>query len=104
MTDQAILDKIGETVKENKIVLFIKGTPEQPQCGFSAQVLAAFQNLKVPFAYSNVLADETIRQGVKDFSNWPTIPQVYIDGEFVGGNDIVQQLYASGELEKMVQG
>ena len=103
MADQELMNKIAETVKENKIVLFIKGTPEQPMCGFSAQTLAAFQNLKVPFAYSNVLDDENIRQGIKDFSNWPTIPQVYIDGEFVGGNDIIQQLYASGELEKMVQ-
>ncbi len=104
MSDQAILDKIDQTVKENKVVIFMKGSPDQPMCGFSAATVAVLKQLNVPFAYANVLDDENVRQGVKDYSSWPTIPQVFINGEFVGGNDIVQQMYANGELQKMVEG
>jgi monothiol glutaredoxin len=102
MSDNPIFAQIENDIKTNPVMLYMKGTPEQPQCGFSAAVIATLQRLNAPFATRNVLADENLRQGIKDFSNWPTIPQLYVNGEFVGGNDIVQQLAASGELAKMV--
>lgn len=104
MVEKEILDQIGEAVKSNKVLVFMKGTPDQPMCGFSAATVQVIKRLNVPFASVNVLDDERIRQGVKEFSNWPTIPQIFINGEFVGGNDIIQQMYANGELQKMVQG
>ncbi len=104
MSNQAVLDQIEKAVKENSVILFMKGTPDQPQCGFSAATVDVVKRLNVPFAAVNVLADEHIRQGVKDYANWPTIPQLYVKGEFVGGCDIVQELYAKGELQKLVEG
>ena len=96
--------KIRETVTGNPVVLYMKGTPQFPQCGFSAtavQILKACGVAK--FASVDVLADADIRQGIKDFSNWPTVPQLYVHGEFVGGCDIMKEMYASGELQKQLQ-
>ncbi|MEL6439950.1 MAG: Grx4 family monothiol glutaredoxin [Cyanobacteria bacterium J06621_8] len=95
--------KIEQLVKDNKIMLFMKGTKVQPQCGFSNQVVQILNILGVPYETCNVLANPDIRQGIKEFSNWPTIPQIYIDGEFVGGCDIAMELYQSGELQQMVE-
>lgn len=104
MAESEIRSQIEEAVKSNKVFVFMKGTPDQPMCGFSAATVQVLKRLNVPFAAANVLEDERIREGVKQYSNWPTIPQVFVNGEFVGGNDIIQQMYASGELQKMVQG
>jgi monothiol glutaredoxin len=97
-----INQKIKDLVNSNKIFLFMKGTPQAPECGFSMQVTQILQNLQLEFGSFDVLSDETIRQGVKDYSAWPTIPQLYISGKFVGGCDIVNQLAASGELQKLL--
>jgi monothiol glutaredoxin len=96
-------EQIDKDVKSHKIVVYMKGTPDQPMCGFSAATVGVLKQLNVPFAFQNVLEDEAVRQGIKEYSNWPTIPQLYVKGEFVGGNDIVQDLFQSGELQKMVQ-
>eukprot|EP00941_MAST-03F_sp_MAST-3F-sp1_P000485 g485.t1 len=93
---------IEKSTKENKIMVFMKGTPEAPQCGFSGQVVRILHAEGVEFASANVLEDNDLREGIKTYSNWPTVPQVYIDGEFVGGCDIMTQLYQSGELEEML--
>jgi monothiol glutaredoxin len=90
---------IQKTVDENPVVLFMKGVPDQPQCGFSALVVQVLDHLGVDFAGVNVLANEELRQGVKAYSNWPTIPQLYVKGEFVGGCDIVKEMFQSGELK-----
>ena len=95
-------EKIDSLVKGNKVVLFMKGVPEAPQCGFSARVVEILNSLGVEFDAVNVLADAAIRQGVKEYSNWPTIPQLYIGGEFVGGCDIVVEMAQRGELQKLV--
>jgi|SRR5215472_2620259 len=92
--------RIQELVDQNKVVLFMKGTRTFPQCGFSAAVVDVLKQEGVPFETVNVLADAEIRQGIKDFSSWPTIPQLYIAGKFVGGCDIVRDMHASGELDK----
>ncbi|MFT7622869.1 MAG: monothiol glutaredoxin [Myxococcota bacterium] len=94
--------ELAKVVAENKVVLFMKGNPNFPQCGFSAQVAGMLSELKVPYVGVNVLADPEVRSGIKQFSNWPTIPQLYIDKEFVGGCDIAVQMYESGELKKAV--
>ena len=91
-------DSIKSTIEANDVVLFMKGTPVFPQCGFSSVVARVLDHLQVEFESVNVLEDDGIRQGIKDFSNWPTIPQLYVKGEFVGGCDIVREMYASGEL------
>jgi len=97
-------EKIRKQVNENRVVLYMKGTPDAPQCGFSA---AAVQLLEAcgaeDVATVNVLADADIRQGIKDFSSWPTIPQLYVNGEFVGGSDIMREMYQSGELHKLLK-
>ena len=97
-----INEKIKKIVSKNDVVLFMKGTPETPQCGFSMTVGNILKELKVKFIGVNVLADPVIRQGIKDFSNWPTIPQLYIKGEFIGGCDIVKEIHDKGELKKIV--
>lgn len=102
MSAEIVLKQIDTDVKGNKIMIYMKGTPDQPMCGFSAATVAVFKQLNVPFESRNVLADENVRQAVKEYTSWPTIPQIFINGEFVGGNDIVQQLYSSGELQKLV--
>lgn len=101
MTD--ILKAIQNQIDSNDIVLYMKGDDTAPRCGFSATVVQALKNLGVPFKAVDVLADEALRQGIKDFTSWPTIPQLYIKGEFIGGCDIVRELYQSGELKKMLE-
>ena len=93
-----IQDQIRQEVTNNDVVLFMKGTPQAPMCGFSGQLVQILDYLGVPYKGVNVLADEEIRQGIKDFSNWPTIPQLYVKGEFVGGCDIVREMFQAGEL------
>ncbi len=98
-----IIEKIESAVKENKVMIFMKGDRNFPQCGFSAATVAIFENLGVPFATADVLSDPELRDAIKRYSNWPTIPQVYIDGKFVGGCDIIRELQETGELEPMVK-
>ena len=95
--------EIAEDVKKNKIVLYVKGSPEMPQCGFSKAIMDVFHSLSVPFETRDVLSDPDIRDGIKQFTNWPTIPQVFINGEFIGGCDIVKDLHMRGELKEMVK-
>ena len=95
-------EKIKEIISKNDVVLFMKGTPEMPQCGFSMTVCNILKELKVKFIGVNVLADPEIRQGIKDFSNWPTVPQLYVKGEFIGGCDIAKEMYEKGELQKIL--
>ena len=95
-----INEKIKDIISKNDVVLFMKGTPDMPQCGFSMTVTNILKQLKVKFNGIDVLADPEIRQGIKDFSNWPTVPQLYIKGEFIGGCDIAKEMYENGELKK----
>mgnify|MGYP002628989629 FL=1 len=95
--------RIQTEIDEAPVVLFMKGTPVFPQCGFSAMTVQVLQHLGVPFKGINVLEDMEIREGIKSFSNWPTIPQLYVKGEFIGGCDIVREMYESGELEQVMQ-
>ena len=95
-----INQKIQDIINNNNVVLFMKGTPEMPQCGFSMTVSNILKKLNVKFSGIDVLADPEIRQGIKDFSNWPTVPQLYIKGEFIGGCDIVKEMYDNRELKK----
>jgi len=99
MTDQTAEQFIKTQIEDNDVVLFMKGTPVFPQCGFSNLVVNVLSYLDVPFAGINVLENDDLRQGIKDFSNWPTIPQLYVKGEFVGGCDIVKEMFESGELK-----
>ncbi|XP_072931312.1 uncharacterized monothiol glutaredoxin ycf64-like [Epargyreus clarus] len=96
--DVGINEKIDKIVKDNKVVVFMKGIPDAPRCGFSNAVVQIMRMHAVPYESYDVLADENLRQGIKDYSNWPTIPQVFINGEFVGGCDIMLQMHQSGEL------
>ena len=98
-----IKEKIKNLIDSNDICLFMKGTPDSPQCGFSMAVSNALKHLKVNFKGINVLEDENLRQGIKEFSDWPTIPQLYIKKEFVGGCDIVKEMYENGELAKVLE-
>ncbi|MEC7179599.1 MAG: Grx4 family monothiol glutaredoxin [Pseudomonadota bacterium] len=98
-----IQKKIKELISENDVCLFMKGTPEQPQCGFSMAVSNVLKHLNVNFKGINVLEDENLRQGIKDFSDWPTIPQLYVKKEFLGGCDIVKELFEKGELKKLLE-
>ncbi|MBX9745906.1 MAG: Grx4 family monothiol glutaredoxin [Hyphomonadaceae bacterium] len=95
------IETIRRTVAENDVVLFMKGTSDQPQCGFSNQVVRILDHVGVEYLDVNVLADDEIRQGVKDFSDWPTIPQLYVKGEFIGGCDIVREMFQTGELKAL---
>ena len=97
-----IKDKIKNLIDENDVCLFMKGTPESPQCGFSMAVSNVLKHLNVNFNGINVLEDESMRQGIKEFSDWPTIPQLYIKGEFIGGCDIVKEMFEKGELKKVL--
>ena len=98
-----VQEQIKNVVEENSIMLFMKGSPDFPQCGFSGGLVQILQACGVEFASADVLSDDQIRQGIKDFSNWPTIPQLYINGEFVGGSDIVTEMYESGELQAKLE-
>ncbi len=95
--------RIEDIIKSDRIVVFMKGSKLMPQCGFSNNVVQILNTLGVPFTTLDILEDYDIRQGIKEYSNWPTIPQVYINGEFVGGSDIMIELYQSGELTQMVE-
>jgi monothiol glutaredoxin len=94
-----VQDRIAQDVAQNDVLLFMKGTPVMPQCGFSAAVVQILSELGVKFKAVNVLADAEVRQGIKEVSNWPTIPQLYVKGEFVGGCDIVKEMFEQGELD-----
>ncbi|CUS53589.1 Glutaredoxin-related protein [hydrothermal vent metagenome] len=96
-------EQIKNIVEENSVMLFMKGSPDFPQCGFSGRLVQILQACGVQFASADVLSDDNIRQGIKDFSNWPTIPQLYVNGEFVGGSDIVTEMYESGELQAKLE-
>lgn len=98
-----VLKKIDDTVKKNKVMLYMKGTPDFPQCGFSAHTVEILKSYGFPFGSEDVLADPLVRDGIKRYSNWPTIPQIYIDGKFVGGCDILHELHERGELEPMLK-
>ncbi|MEM7595255.1 MAG: Grx4 family monothiol glutaredoxin [Cyanobacteria bacterium P01_A01_bin.83] len=95
--------KIEQLVKDNKVMVFMKGSKLMPQCGFSNNVVQILNTLGVPYETYDVLADPEVRQGIKEYSEWATIPQIYIDGEFVGGSDIAIELYQNGELQQMVE-
>jgi monothiol glutaredoxin len=104
MNEQEVQDWIGKQVAANDVVLFMKGTKEAPQCGFSMQVAQVLQHLGVDFKDINVLDDMGVRDGIKIYSNWPTIPQLYVKGEFVGGCDIVREMFQAGELQELLTG
>jgi len=98
-----VLERIGDQVKSNPVVIYMKGTPQFPQCGFSMRAAAALQECGVPFAYINVLQDPEIYENLPRYADWPTFPQIYIDGELVGGCDITLELHASGELKSLAE-
>ena len=98
MSDNPVFDRISSEIAETPVVLFMKGTPAFPQCGFSAAVVQGLSELGVEFKGVDVLADPSLRQGIKDFTDWPTIPQLYVKGDFIGGADIVREMIQSGEL------
>jgi len=100
--ENPVFERIQQEVQENDVVLFMKGTPVFPQCGFSAQVVQVLSHLGVPFKGVDVLVDPSLRQGIKEFSSWPTIPQLYVKGEFVGGCDIVREMFQTGELMELL--
>ena len=97
-----VFDRIRNDIGSNDVVLYMKGTPVFPQCGFSAAVVQVLTHLGVKFKGIDVLTDPSLRQGIKEFSNWPTIPQLYVKGEFIGGCDIVREMYQSGELQQLL--
>lgn len=101
MTDE-LKQRIDDYVNNNKIFLFMKGTPDEPQCGFSAQTAGILKGYGIEFGSFNVLEDEEIRGGIKEYSDWPTIPQLYVNGEFVGGCDIASEMHNSGELKDLL--
>ncbi len=101
--DATVTDRIKTDISSNDVVLFMKGSPVFPQCGFSAAVVQVLTHLGVKFKGIDVLQDPSIRQGIKEFSNWPTIPQLYVKGEFVGGCDIVREMFETGELQQLLQ-
>ena len=98
-----VAEFIDDFVKKNPVVLFMKGSPDAPMCGFSARATSILRTHGKPFVHFNVLEDEEVREGVKQYSNWPTIPQVYIKGEFIGGSDILAQMHESGELREAIE-
>ncbi len=98
-----IKDEIKEMIEKNDICLFMKGTPDSPQCGFSMAVSNVLKHLNVQFKGINVLENQNLRQGIKDYSDWPTIPQLYIKGEFIGGCDIVKEMFEKGDLKKVLE-
>jgi monothiol glutaredoxin len=102
MSEQAVHDWIRKTVASNDVVLFMKGNKAMPQCGFSAQVVHILGHLGVPYKDVNVLEDMSIRDGIKSFSNWPTIPQLYVKGEFIGGCDIIREMFQASELQQLL--
>ena len=103
MTNNPVIQRIQQDISDNDVVLYMKGTPVQPMCGFSAMTVQILSHMGVKFKGVNVLEDAALRQGIKEFANWPTIPQLYVKGEFVGGCDIVREMYESGELEELMK-
>ena len=103
MVDQNVVERIEQDIKNNDVVLYMKGTPVFPQCGFSAAVVQVLSQLGVKFKGIDILVDPALRQGIKEFTNWPTIPQLYVKGEFVGGCDIVREMYEAGELQDLLR-
>ncbi len=103
MSNEQILTKIDNLVKTNDVVLFMKGSAEMPLCGFSARVSAILNHLKLSFIDINILDDADLRQGIKDYSDWPTIPQLYVKGNFIGGCDIVKDMFEKGELQELLK-
>ena len=101
--NEGLKKKINNKIEKNEVCLFMKGTPEVPQCGFSLAVSNLLKHLEVNFIGINVLDDEELRKGIKEYSEWPTIPQLYIKGEFIGGCDIVKEMFEKGDLEKKLQ-
>ena len=102
--DENVKRQIQQTIESNRIVLFMKGTKTFPQCGFSSTVVQILKQVGAEFETVNVLADPLIRDGIKEFANWPTIPQLYVDGKFIGGCDIVKEMFQNGELQPIVKG
>ncbi|MCB8878714.1 Grx4 family monothiol glutaredoxin [Acidisoma cellulosilytica] len=102
MSQVAVADRIAKEITENPVMLYMKGTAMFPQCGFSARVVQILSHMNVPFATANVLEDPELRDGIKQFSQWPTIPQLYVKGEFVGGCDIITEMYQTGELSSLM--
>ncbi len=100
--DDQLRKRITETISRDRVMLFMKGNPSMPQCGFSATVVGILKEVGVPFGSFNILADQEIREGLKEYSSWPTFPQLYLDGKLVGGCDIVRDLHARGELTKLL--
>jgi monothiol glutaredoxin len=96
--------RIEETIAKDRVMLFMKGTPQMPQCGFSAAVVGVLKQVGATFGTHNILADPELREGLKEYASWPTFPQLYIDGKLVGGADIVRDLHARGELKKLISG
>ena len=103
MSSNPVIQRIQKDITDNEVVLYMKGTPVFPQCGFSAAVVQVLTELGVRFKGIDVLTDPSLRQGIKEFSSWPTIPQLYVKGEFIGGSDIVREMYATGELAQVFQ-
>ena len=102
MYEQTV-EQIKKDINDNKVMLYMKGTKDFPQCGFSAQVVNILNHVGAEYETRNVLEDDNLRQGIKQFSNWPTIPQLYVDGEFVGGCDIIREMYEQGEVQQHLQ-
>ena len=102
--DEALKKRIEDQIKSHNVFLYMKGTPESPMCGFSAQVVHMIRMHNIPFGSFNILEDEDIRQGVKEYSDWPTFPQLYVKGQFIGGCDIVTELHQNGELQATLEG
>lgn len=98
-----VSDRIQKLIEDNRVFLFMKGTPDFPQCGFSMRAVSILRALDVPFGSFDVLSDDEVRQGVKDFSSWPTVPQLYVANNFVGGSDIMMEMWEAGELETIVK-
>lgn len=103
MSDNPVFDRIQQEINENEVVLYMKGTPIFPQCGFSATVVQVLSELEVKFKGIDVLMDPTLRDGIKQFSDWPTVPQLYVKGEFVGGCDIIKEMFETGELKQHLE-
>ncbi|MBY7649759.1 MAG: monothiol glutaredoxin, Grx4 family [Candidatus Liberibacter europaeus] len=101
--DDVINSYIKDEIKKNEVVLFMKGTPEYPQCGFSGRVVQILESLNVCYKGINILIDENLRQAIKEYSQWPTIPQLYVKGEFIGGCDIICEMFESGEIHKILK-
>ena len=99
----SVQEHLKKVIEDNEVVLFMKGTPDFPQCGFSGRTAQILRSCEVPFASVDVLADDAVRQGIKDYANWPTVPQLYVRGEFIGGCDIMMELYESGELQNILR-